>query len=383
MDYRKLFLRFALLTLVVTGVVGGVLVVIGVGSDIERVIGTGVAAAVAAGLVYPVLAWIDQPRLRFVGIFAAASIVVTLLLVLSAIWAPALLFPSGGGSRLEEGLAATSAVFFACAAPSTLLLRWKHTAPMKYASPAGVIGIGLIFIVSMIDGWISPGGSFDAVVFSSVLLAVVSTVCFINLGQDKRHWRWVGVGAGAVCLLLGVMAWQRMGGHIVDTLMQFCAAGAITVAYCNLMMAFRLKGRVSTLRLVCVLLGAITGGLGIGVIAAESDHFAGAPNEILIRLFAALGLATSCSTLALVVVHRMTVRRPRATGEELPIKTTMLCPRCDRRQLIPFGESRCIGCGVMLFASAYDVVCPSCGYDTGGLTEPRCPECSTRLLLRT
>ena len=382
MDYRKLFLRVALLTLVGTGVVGGAMLVAGIGGDIGKVVWTGVCAAFAAGLMYPLLGWIDQPKLRGVGVFAASALVIDLLLVLAAIWLPSLLFGRGWGWRFQEHLALSAFVFFLCAVPATLLLRWRDGAAVKYAATVGVFAAGVCFVVSMLGIWGLPGGQFEEVIAATIFFCIISTLCTVNAGLDRRHWRWAGVAAAGTTV---VVTFDQCWSGILEepgAILKYSIAAAVVAAYCNMMMALRLQGRATVLRLVCVCLALATGALFAFMVLTEWDRFTGAGDPLPVRLFAAMALATSCATVALVVVHRMTVRRTRLTGEELPTLAVIQCPRCDRKQSVLFGESSCCGCGMALVVRAYDVRCPACGYDVSGLTEARCPECNTRLLLR-
>lgn len=378
MALRSLFLRIALYALLITAVVGGILVIFGSGYYAGYAVGSGVLCAVAGALLAPVLNWVGQPRIAVAGVTGAVCIVGALLVALGAIWIPEV----WSGWWIREHLAFTSLSIIGCALPATLLLRFRETPAMSLASPGGTALSALVFTALMAQIWLDLGWRYEEVLANLVWFAATSTLCVINHGRDKRHWRWLGVAAGLAAVVWAAAESTQPSYGVPDSI-QYCWCLAIPITYANTVLAFRLKRSAALLRGTCMALVFGAAGLWAYTVSVGSrlDTFAG-EYSLTYRLFAAISLAAGCGTVALIILHWLTGRREIAPGSPLPTATTVVCPRCYRKQRQDFGESACKGCGTLLSVRAFDPKCPSCGYDLAGITTPRCPECSTEVLLR-
>lgn len=378
MALRSLFLRIALYALLITAVVGGILVIFGSGYYAGYAVGSGVLCAVAGALLAPVLNWVGQPRIAVAGVTGAVCIVGALLVALGAIW----ISEVWSGWWTREHLAFTSLSIIGCALPATLLLRFRETPAMSLASPGGTALSALVFTALVAQIWLDLGWRYEEVLANLVWFAATSTLCVINHGRDKRHWRWLGVAAGLAAVVWAA-AESTQPSYGVPESIQYCWCLAIPITYTNVALVFRLQRGAAVLRLACIGLVVIDAGLWAAIADLDAwgfNYYGDSP--LVYRLFAAIGLAAGCGTVALVILHWLTGRRDIGPGSPLPTGAMVHCPRCSRKQRVDFGESACKGCGTILSVRAFDPKCPGCGYDLAGITTPRCPECTTEVLPR-
>jgi small-conductance mechanosensitive channel len=157
MTVRKALLWLMLVSLALSAA-GGALAVLTAGSDtIWRVVGTGLAAAVAAGLLLANSMVLDKEKSRASGLLGMAAVVAAFLLTLALIWELVRGFTSG--RREEESIALTLFAVLLAALPTMLFLRLSYVASARWAGQVGVTTCAVAFVMMLIGSWWDPIGS--------------------------------------------------------------------------------------------------------------------------------------------------------------------------------------------------------------------------------
>src|SRR5688572_21565556 len=120
MAYRKLLIQLMLWSLAGTALMGAFNAVLGSGEAGWRFVGTGVAFAIAAGVMIPFAARADKPESRLEGLAGMTLIILLFCAVLGLIWN---VFQAIGGDEMSQRVG-TSILFLAMSGlPGVTFLR--------------------------------------------------------------------------------------------------------------------------------------------------------------------------------------------------------------------------------------------------------------------
>jgi hypothetical protein len=375
--WRKYILR-ALLVSLGLAALAGVASVFVTNYLTWRIAGTGIATAIASLLLLPMTMLLDRPHWAESMLAAAVVVVLEYLLTLGLVWAAYQYLP---GSWDEEELLISMGFVVLGGLPAIVFLRFRHVAVAKIASVAGLVFTGLFLAFSFAGTWLprwlvgnATGSPYyeireDLWATSWILgvFGLLATMAIVNLGHDRRHWRWAGVACSAVTAWLVLMiVWT--GGHLEERLVTPLVCTASFVAFANLVVLVKLPGGQQWLVRAVIICGAVT---ALSVTAVSSWP----RQDLLERLAAASAIVTGCATLAMAVLARL---NRRIDVDALPpefSEITLFCPACRKKQTLPLGGAACSGCGLRLQIEAVVPRCSQCGYLLYHLQSSRCPEC--------
>jgi len=151
-------------------------------------------------------------------------------------------------------------------------------------------------------------------------MGTLSALCLVGQGQDRRHWRWIGVVAACIAYLLIVQRIRDDNWENLQTLRTIITI-AILTAYANLALRAPLKPRQKWLAYACVIAAIVTSLPANLVLMDAAAHFDSQWSTHQ-RLAAAGAIVTSCGTLALAVVaalNRRALRHAVAIPQSQPI----------------------------------------------------------------
>jgi len=324
-------------------------------------------SAAAAGLMVAASKLVDIPKARYTGLFAMAAVLVGLCMLLTAIWSQ-----SGFWGELSFGFVAT-------AVPAAAYIQaLQHQGGRRggiVALTAATAGLASWLVAS----WLENRGHFykDAEKYNEWaaelwLLAVVLAVCLIGSGIDKRHWRWLGVGAAVWAFVLAALATLSEQQHDFTGLV-ILSSIAIVVTHANLMLLWRLPKQLEWFRLGTIGLMVLTMGWFAYVEIYQTFWPLGGAGRICI----ALGICSVSASVAVVVLSRFGLRgEPVAATLEFN-QITIVCPHCKRKQTVGVGQAACGECGLRFTIEVHEPRCPNCSYLLLMIRSDRCPECGT------
>jgi hypothetical protein len=348
----------------VTGV-GAVLT--GGDDTVARVLGTSLATAGAALLLYPLSRMIDNAKWRAAGTFGMLLVVVQYILVLALIWEVADMLPG----RRDDGIVLTILNFGATGIASTVMLRRLHSKGSRLASMVGLAMAALVAVVWLAGTWV--GGTYDDELAGTGFMlggfGIVAVLSLVGAGTDRRHWRWLGVACTTVATVMAIVGVWMHSTDPSDLFVVLATVGVL-VGYVNIVLCVPLKPAQRWLAMATIAAAVGTGVLfDLLIILLDGD------SDPLFRFVAAGMIVTACGTLALMVVSRLN------RGIELEASTsditniTVICPRCRKKQDLPIGPAACGACGLRITTRVEEPKCPGCGYLLLHLTSDACPEC--------
>jgi hypothetical protein len=205
-------------------------------------------------------------------------------------------------------------------------------------------------------------------------------VLLVNVKQGDRRYFRIPAIVVALCTAVLFLAVVFMEHHSSDELenaeraVLCCAVPVLFFAHLNILLMVPTRGLFAWLKVGTI---ACSGGCAGLIFVASAGGFI--EETGVIGAITAAGIPALCGSLALVAVALM----GRARSERVVDYTSTLtdiqitCPRCEKGQRVPLGDSACAGCGLQLSIKATEPRCAECGYMLYGITSPRCPECGT------
>jgi len=378
MTSQRRLLHAMLAVLGLAAVVGVAAIFMGNEAIIGRIAATLAVAAIAIALAIPASRRFERQESRVVGIAALGAIVVGFMLAAISIWIERITLTS------EWRFFQSTLVYIPCAAVAMAFLSLLQKPYGWIAGRVGIVLTALVFTLWILAIWFEPwrgGASFwyECAISANIIAGAGPAICLSLIGRaGERRWRWIGVVAGVVAIALGLYAqWSRPD---ID-LMWFWAflIVSVAVAAINLVVQARLAEGHRWM------IGVTTGSILVTAVAALVINFdtrgfdQQSPGAFMTRVFAASAIVTTCSALAVAVLmafgRRMLITQSSALSELRAVR--LACPRCQKQQEAPTGESRCIGCGLIFLLCFADPRCAKCGYRLLDLHSGICPECGT------
>jgi hypothetical protein len=379
MTFRQGLLWLMLVSLGLSAVAGA-LAVLTAGSDvIWRVVGTGCTAALAAGLLLALSFLLDKEKSRSAGLLGTMAVVVAFLLTLALIWDLGSTLSSR--FRMEESMALTLLAVLIAAPPAMLFLGIAPAQSAKWAARIGLATCATAFVLMLLGSWFERLNFYDLqgklwgsalVVGASGLLAAGSLA---GAGTDRRHWRWVGVAAAFVGLVLGLVGvWREL--HEGGFWPMFAWGLAVIIAHANLSLICPLTPGQQGVRVITI--GAVV--LAMVLLDASAWKSPDIDWETANRGAGAAGVVAACGSLALLILARLNRRMGSPMTPPSVKDISITCPWCQRKQIVPLGESNCVHCGLRFRIAVEEPRCPRCDYLLYMLQSDRCPECGTPIV---
>lgn len=360
----------------------GLMAVVGVlGNDIDqawKMIGSGIDAVVAAGLMLAVCKLLDSEKMRKTGLFVLGMILVEFILVLLAFWDP---LRNWMVRDSNERQALTALLFAVVAIPAIVFF---HVRQLRGGALSGFLGMVCcaaayaFFLYAIWSGaWMGDSEKTFETGWGIWFFGFGSAANCAGAGTDRRHWRWVGLAASVVVLVVGIQ-------EIVSDTNQFSnlfiasATLGILIGHANIVFLCKLKKRQEWLRL-----GTVASALFAG---ATFDYAAIGKGglDVVWRVASAAGICAGCGTVAVAILAAFN-RRPAPQGGD-GIEATeiaVVCPNCRGKQVVGLergiGESACAGCGMIFSVRMRAPRCAACGYLLLMFRGEACPECGARV----
>jgi len=379
MPLRKILLRLMLLSLALSAA-GGALAVLTAGTDVTwRVIGTGMATALAAGLLLPLSLLLDREKARPPGLLGMAVVVLAFLLTLALIWNVASVL-GPGGTNAGDATAFTLLALLLAAPPAMLFLRLVSTEQGRVAGWVGAAASAAAFVAMLVGSWL------DGSVLSSSnekwwgtaavigLYGGLATASCFGIGGARRVLRLAGVVISASGLVIGLIGvWRDVHEGGLIAVAATCAA--VVLAHANLAMLCPLNAGQRWVRVVTVV--AVVSAATLIFVSAWTKQDAAGEWDGAARGAGAAGIIAGCGSLALLILARLNRRMGTASAPQSITQVALVCPWCGRKQDAPLGESSCAGCRLKFRIAVEEPRCPNCDYLLYMLQSDRCPECGT------
>lgn len=381
MPYRRILLHIMLWSLAAGAVLGAIAVLAAQGQTFWRISATTLITAAAAGLLIPVSRMIDKPVSRPAGLLGMSLIIAQFLLALAMTWE---FYPSWAG----ESLALTLCFLPACGIPAAIMLRIACGDPRgRWSGQVGVVLSVACFLIILYGVWIVSGWPAKEKPLNCAgtlaSFGVLAIACLAG-GTPRPDLRMMLIAGRA----LGILASALGAGiaiyaicydiHTDSWLFRAITSLAAVLAHANLCLLVPLTGAQHWVRIVTIAGAACT---AVSINIAMYPGVDSGSAEFAMRAASAAGIITSCGSIALLVLARISRRIPSET-RELAIVTELniVCPGCGRKQTQPVGHSACPTCRLQFELRVQEPRCPKCDYLLFMLKSDHCPECGEPVL---
>jgi hypothetical protein len=337
--FRALCLKTVLGLLAIAAVVG-VLTVLTASYDVlGRLSGTLAATAVAAAILWPLSALLDNPKSMAAGLLGIIATTVVYCMAIPLIW--------GLGFRQQEILYSSLAIGFS----SPFGMAALRLIELPKTQLAGRVGT-LLYAIALAsfltaawstDNWRESGHWWMFGLYVSSFGALV-VACLTGMRTPKwRHWRWLGVAASLAGWTLFVM--QEWALLLPDKAWVILSTSTgCGFAFASICQLFPLAFEQRWLRVLTIFAAAVTV-LFLNLETLLAPDFG---IGILGRISGAASVVASCSTLALVVFAGLNRRRAIASPTQEINCVVLYCPGCGKKQTLAMGGDDCEQCGLRL-----------------------------------
>jgi len=347
-----------------------------------RMIGTGISAAVASGLLLAACKLLESEKSRHTSLVLMAIIVFEFLLALLGFWNPS----TGQFSQMDEEFVLTAACFPLAALPAALFFHIRQFPGGKIAGWIGMGMSGVAFVAFMRANWASylpvrqtNIDEYWGSGWACWLFAFVGAATTAGFGADRRHWRWIGFAAALLAFFMGLHGiW-----HEPETSSNFFIISgtlALLIGHINVLWLCKLKRSQEWLRFATAIVACIA-----AICFDEGTIEQRGAFDFIWRCGMAAGICAGCGTVAIAILtafNRRVANSASNSGTDL-IELPLVCPCCHRKQTISLrdgiGESACGGCGMIYSIRVCAPRCASCGYLLLMFHGNRCPECGTTI----
>jgi hypothetical protein len=239
---------------------------------------------------------------------------------------------------------------------------------------------GLVGIYCLAVGGMGPTEgrilATTATVGGCSLLAMAAAVPW-----ELRRWHPIGpLGLVGVLLalsltLIGIWGEWRFLGEDYYRAMGVSWVFAVGLPHVGLISLARVKRQWEILRLATVLAIALLAcQISISILWRIDD-------EAWWRMIGIISILVACGTIATPILHRLSKLAEREAVQTVELAMTIICPRCDKRQEVGVGRSKCAGCGLRFSLEIEEDCCAKCGYPLYKLRSAVCPECGTPVFM--
>jgi hypothetical protein len=377
MQFRRVLLRLMLWCLGLAALCGASAVLFAAGETIGRVIGTLATTAVAAALIMAASMLSEKKWGREAGLLAMGLLILEWVAALALIW-EAFEPLSLGWSTTERVVVS---MFFAAGSVvwAMIMLIFLRRPELRVAGWCGLRAAVVVTLLwalgvwwpssSQYGIWSRTGDNLGGTAGTLALAGIVATILLVDF-SSRRWWVWLSLACTAVAAAAVIIAiWLEL--HESNGAIECIISVAVVGAVCTVLRLVRLPGGQQLVVSITMALLIMTAVLVDAMILLEKQE---ADIEMAARLAAASGILAGCGILATLVLARLS--RGDLHVSEMPVveSMTIFCPLCRRKQKMRVGESRCIGCGLIVQLGVREPRC-ECGYLLLMLKEPRCPEC--------
>ena len=190
---------------------------------------------------------------------------------------------------------------------------------------------------------------------------------------DRRWWRWIGVAAAVAGTVGSALAiFSTDSSKVRESFITWSASLAVVIAHANLSFYAVLTPATRWLRSATIATLMIAAAL-IGLQVQK-----GWDSEIAQRITAAAGICAACGSMAMAIISRLNKKTERQMVAPAEVKAIeLICPGCQKRQILPLGEHACAECGLRFAIKIDEPRCENCGYLLYRLKSDKCPECGT------
>ena len=344
--FRTLALRAVLWLLGAAAILGVITVLSGSFDLVGRVAATTLVTAIAAAVLWPALAIIDNERTRRVGMLGSAGILSAYFLVVPSIW--------DVGYWTDESWWVALSILVTLPI-GMVAMRLTHSPANRLTGIlASILYVSATFLFVTASWGSSWSHAFELVNSGIVLLGYGAAMVVALLMPDSsprlvfgtppfwKWWSWRSAGITAAVLAAGLCLMAIWDVELLDyEWVVNISIVSIVVAYSNVLCLIPLKGSQGTLRKISIA-AAIICGIMSGIAVFESASSNGV--SIFGRGALASGIVASTGLLGALILTKINqsgqVRIKVGPFTEIDAN----CPCCGKRQSIRFGTDSCPNC---------------------------------------
>jgi hypothetical protein len=396
----RIFLILLLVALGFSAVGGAFTLTVFSQGRLFQIVWYALVSAVACGLLLPPIYLIDRPRLRLAAFLATAVVLIAWLCGMAAIYFADTrpLYAQDWRQALTTAFILNLVIGIPAIGVSLLRsFRWARFAVPTFLAAAGIgwllalgtailqIQVPVFYVYGFYVNWEDIGGGSVFVVYG---LGSCVAALLVNLRYgDRRHFRLVGLVAAALAFVfLLIYVWSPRGGYSwfqwspgVPRIALLALVIAIVLGHLNLVLMVPLRNSQKRFRHLTVAFTILAGLAAATIFTLDFQDTLFA--HFLLRFVILFAIAATAGSLALIMLSMLN-RKPAAAlapGALTATDITLVCPRCQSRQTLPFGDSTCKNCELLISVKVVEPRCPACGYLLYQLTSPKCPECGAQI----